>query len=56
MYSNDLFALPLEAGIIGYADETSLLYRGKTREGFGFFFSDITLLQPWFKKITTSKL
>jgi len=30
IYLNDLFTIPLKAGVIGYADDTSLLYSAAT--------------------------
>jgi hypothetical protein len=32
IYINELFSLPLRASIVGFADNTSLLYRGESRE------------------------
>jgi len=50
-YINDLYQLPLKAKIIGYADDTSLLYTAETREQVEENFAyDFNILQPWFTK------
>lgn len=50
VYINDLFSLPLQAGIIGYADDTSLLYSAATVDEIEVQFKqDVTLLTPWFR-------
>lgn len=50
IYMNDLFSLPLKASIIGYADDTSLLYSAATREEvISQFGEDWGLLFPWFR-------
>jgi endonuclease/exonuclease/phosphatase (EEP) superfamily protein YafD len=50
-YINDLFLLPLKASIIGYADDTSLLYSAETKEDIlSQFAQDWELLLPWFRE------
>jgi hypothetical protein len=50
VYINDLYNLPLSASILGYADDTSLLYNGKSRSEIETNFKqDFELLYPWFK-------
>jgi len=51
MYINDMFALPLRAGVVAYADDTSLFYSEATdREIADSFRHDVGLLLPWFRR------
>lgn len=51
VYINDLFSLPLWAEIMGFADDTSLLYSAATAgEVMVQFEHDMGLLLPWFRK------
>ena len=50
IYINDLYSLPLKAEVITFADDTSLLYSGKTKEQIlNDFQHDQDILLPWFK-------
>ena len=51
VYINDLFALPLRAETMCYADDTSLLYSEATAEEMNYNFQpDVELLLPWLRK------
>ena len=48
-YINDLYELPLKARVIGYADDTSLLYSAATQADVEQdFLLDCKILLPWF--------
>ena len=50
IYMNDLYSLPLKAEIITFADDTSLLYSGQTKDTVQTDFDhDQQILLPWFK-------
>ena len=51
IYINDMFQLPLRGKIIGYADDTSVLYSEKNyNDIIEAFNHDRELLLPWFKE------
>ena len=51
MNINDLFALPLKGKVMGYADDTYLLYSVATAELINEEFAhDEKFLSTWFKK------
>lgn len=50
VYINDLFALPLRASVIGYADDTSLMYSGdKVKKLSEIIREDMELMALWFR-------
>lgn len=51
VYINDLYSLPLKATVMGYADDTSLLYVAATKEQLEEDFEhDKKILFPWLEK------
>jgi hypothetical protein len=49
-YINDLHSIPLKAEVITFADDTTLLYRGKTEDEIRPFIDhDMQILLPWFR-------
>jgi hypothetical protein len=51
VYINDLFQMPLQGSILGYADDTSLLYSaGTVSELENQVEQDCGLLLPWFRR------
>lgn len=50
---NDLFTLDLKAGVISFADNTSLLYSASTKEDIlNQYKHDRNILLPWFEENT----
>ena len=51
IYINELFFLPLKGKIIGYADDTSLLYSAATAEQINEDFEhDVKIITKWFRE------